>query len=46
MKTRNWEWTSNDGLAMYAQSWEPDEALKAVICLVHGLENMRGAMHM
>ena len=42
MKTRNWEWTSNDGLAMYAQSWEPDEALKAVICLVHGLGEHAG----
>ena len=37
MNTRDWEWTSHDGLNMYAQSWEPDESPKAVACLVHGL---------
>jgi alpha-beta hydrolase superfamily lysophospholipase len=37
MKSADWSWQSNDGLAMYAQSWEPGAEPKAVICLVHGL---------
>jgi alpha-beta hydrolase superfamily lysophospholipase len=42
MKTREWKWTSHDGLEMYAQSWEPDEDPKAVVCLVHGLGEHSG----
>jgi alpha-beta hydrolase superfamily lysophospholipase len=43
MKTRNWVWTSQDGLEMYAQSWEPEDASpKAVVCLVHGLGEHSG----
>jgi len=34
---RDWKWTSQDGLEMYAQSWEPETKPKAVACLVHGL---------
>jgi alpha-beta hydrolase superfamily lysophospholipase len=30
-------WQANDGIALYAQRWEPDEEAKAVLCLVHGL---------
>ena len=37
MNTRDWEWTSQDGLEMYAQSWEPENKPKAIVCLVHGL---------
>jgi acylglycerol lipase len=42
MKTRDWGWESKDGLEMFAQSWEPDENPKAVICLVHGLGEHSG----
>lgn len=42
MKTRDWAWTSHDGLEMYAQSWEPEERPKAVVCLVHGLGEHSG----
>jgi acylglycerol lipase len=42
MKTRKWGWESIDGLEMYAQSWEPEEAPKAVVCLVHGLGEHSG----
>ena len=37
MKTIEWGWKSADGLEMFAQSWEPEEEPKAVVCLVHGL---------
>jgi len=42
MKTREWTWKSHDGLEMYAQSWEPEEYPKAVVCLVHGLGEHSG----
>ncbi len=42
MKTRNWGWESIDGLRMFAQSWEPEEPSKAVVCLVHGLGEHSG----
>ncbi len=42
MNMRNWEWTSQDGLNMYAQSWEPEEKPKAVVCLIHGLGEHSG----
>lgn len=42
MNTRDWEWTSHDGLNMYAQSWEPEGKPKAVVCLVHGLGEHSG----
>ena len=42
MICNEWVWKSNDGLEMYAQSWEPDAATKAVICLVHGLGEHSG----
>lgn len=37
MKATEWSWKSNDGLEMYAQSWEPEGDPKAVVCLAHGL---------
>lgn len=30
-------WKSEDGKKIYAQSWQPDGEIKAVICMVHGL---------
>ena len=42
MKTRDWEWISQDGLKIFAQSWEPEEKTKAVVCLVHGLGEHTG----
>lgn len=37
MKTSEWNWQSQDGLEMFAQSWEPADTPKAVVSLVHGL---------
>lgn len=37
MKTFEWEWTSFDGLKMYAKGWTPEKEPKAVICLIHGI---------
>ena len=32
------QWQSQDGLAIFAQGWEPEaREIKAVVCLVHGL---------
>ena len=46
MKTREWTWKNHDGQEMYAQSWEPEETAKAVVCLVHGLgEHSRRYAH-
>jgi alpha-beta hydrolase superfamily lysophospholipase len=42
MKMRKWVWKSADGLEMFAQSWEPDETPRAVVCLVHGLGEHSG----
>lgn len=42
MINTEWTWKSNDGLEMYAQSWEPGGMPKAVICLVHGLGEHSG----
>lgn len=36
------EWTTKDGLKIYAQGWEPEAPAKAVICLVHGLGEHSG----
>ena len=42
VNTREWGWKSYDGVEMYAQSWEPEENPKAVVCLVHGLGEHSG----
>jgi len=42
VKTTEWKWKSKDGLDMYAQSWEPEESPKAVVCLLHGLGEHSG----
>ena len=36
MPIAEWEWATRDGLQIYARSWTPEEAPKAVICLLHG----------
>ncbi|OQY34723.1 MAG: lysophospholipase [Anaerolineaceae bacterium 4572_5.1] len=36
MKTEKWDFKTNDGLNLYAFSWTPEKAPKALICLVHG----------
>lgn len=36
-------WTTSDGLTLFAQGWEPySKPLKAVVCLVHGLGEHTG----
>jgi len=37
MKKSEFDWMSKDGLKIYAQGWEPDFGLEAVVCLVHGI---------
>jgi alpha-beta hydrolase superfamily lysophospholipase len=36
MKTYESRWTDKQGLKFYAQGWEPDNAPKAVVAVVHG----------
>jgi alpha-beta hydrolase superfamily lysophospholipase len=36
MKHEEYSWKSFDGLAMFAQSWSPQESPRAVVALVHG----------
>jgi acylglycerol lipase len=33
---------SRDGLQLFVQGWEPDESVRAVICLIHGLGEHSG----
>jgi alpha-beta hydrolase superfamily lysophospholipase len=42
MKNQTFAWQSFDGLPLFAQSWEPDSAPRAVVCLVHGLGEHSG----
>jgi alpha-beta hydrolase superfamily lysophospholipase len=35
-------YASKDGLKLYSQSWQPDGAPKAVVCLVHGIGEHSG----
>ena len=37
MKHVEYSWTTSDGLSIFAQSWAPDGAPRAVVALVHGL---------
>ncbi len=37
MKSFETNWKSADGIDLYARGWEPDQAPRAVVCLVHGL---------
>jgi len=34
---KEFNWKSEDGKRIFAQSWQPEGEIKAVICLVHGL---------
>jgi alpha-beta hydrolase superfamily lysophospholipase len=42
MKHEEMQWQSKDALELYAQCWEPQEKLKGVICLMHGLGDHSG----
>ncbi len=42
MKHKEYYWLSDDDTKLFAQSWEPEEHVKAVICLVHGLGDHSG----
>jgi len=42
MKHLEHSWKTFDGLAVFAQTWQPDGAPKAVIALVHGLGEHSG----
>lgn len=42
MKRKEFEMTSEDGLKLYAQAWEPEGKSKAVVCLIHGLGEHSG----
>ena len=37
MKSFEMQWKTRDGLDICGQGWEPDGAIKAVVCLVHGI---------
>ena len=46
MKINEMSWKASDGITIAAQSWEPDQSIKAVVCLVHGLgEHIRRYNH-
>jgi acylglycerol lipase len=42
MKTFELRWQTRDGLDIFARGWEPEQAPKAVVCLVHGLGEHSG----
>lgn len=42
MKHEEMQWKANDGLHLYAQTWEPAGETRAVLCLVHGLGEHSG----
>jgi len=42
VKHEELQWLSNDGLKLFAQKWEPEGEVKAVISLVHGLGEHSG----
>src|SRR5690606_1148928 len=42
LKHKEMFWRAGDGLQLFAQSWEPAEEVKGVICLVHGLGEHSG----
>lgn len=37
MKTNQYNWTTSDGLKLFAKSWLPDSDIKGVITWVHGM---------
>jgi alpha-beta hydrolase superfamily lysophospholipase len=42
MKYEELQWESRDALELYTQKWEPENDIKGVICLVHGLGEHNG----
>jgi alpha-beta hydrolase superfamily lysophospholipase len=42
VRATQWNWKSQDGLEMFAQSWDPEEKTKAAVSLVHGLGEHSG----
>lgn len=42
MKYEELRWESRDALELYTQKWEPENDLKGVVCLVHGLGEHSG----
>ena len=42
MKHIEFGWKTGDGLQLYAQRWEPEAELRALVCLVHGLGEHSG----
>jgi acylglycerol lipase len=37
MSTREFSWKTIDGLKIYGKYWAPDNGIKGVVCLVHGM---------
>ena len=37
MRVGEWYWKTVDGLSMYSKIWEPEGAVKGIICLIHGV---------
>ena len=42
MKHFEFEWQTADGLQLFAQGWQPQAEIQAVVCLVHGLGEHSG----
>ncbi|HEX2866870.1 MAG TPA: alpha/beta hydrolase [Ignavibacteriales bacterium] len=34
---REFNWTTEDGAGIYGQMWQPEDDIKGVVCLIHGL---------
>lgn len=37
MKHREFNWITEDGAGIYGQMWQPEDEIKGVVCLIHGL---------
>lgn len=37
MDSTEWQWTTADGLQLYARAWAPAAPARGLVCLVHGL---------
>ena len=42
MNHEEFGWLTDDGLKIYAQVWLPEDEVRAVVCLVHGLGEHSG----